>query len=67
MKPIKGELYNSVWTVVHDKVLKHAPYGSPVCKQIEKNLGWWCLDDSLLRLKIRNPKVNIVSDLNETD
>ena len=67
MKLIKDELKNKIWNDVRDKVLEHSPCGSPVRNQIRKNFGLWRWDDSLIRLKIRNPKWNIIGDLDETD
>ena len=63
MKLIKGELKNKIWTDVHGKVLEHVPYDSPVRNQIEKDLGL----QGLFRLKIRDPKINIIGDLDEID
>ena len=65
MKLINKELKGKIWADVHGKVVKHAPYGSPVRKQIGKNIGMWG-DDGLFRLKIDNLKLNIGNDLNET-
>ena len=65
MKLIKGELKDKVWDDVNVKVRKHAPYGSPVRKQIEHNLEWrWNIN--LVTAKIRNAKLNIMDDLDET-
>ena len=66
MKLIKSELDAKVCADVRAKVLKHAPWDSPVRNQIRKNFGWWD-GDSLIMLKIYNPKVNIRNDLDETD
>ena len=65
MKLINKELKGKIWDDVHDKVLKHVSYHSPVRDQIGKNLAWgW--NNNLIRLKIDNPKMNIGNDLNET-
>ena len=66
MKLIKGELRYKILNDVRDKVQKHVPWGSPVREQIRKNLGLAWDDDSLIRLKIRNPKLNIRGNLDET-
>ena len=66
MKLIKGELKSKILNDVDDKVVEHAPWDSPVRNQIRKNFGWWD-GDSLIMLKIYNPKVNIRNDLDETD
>ena len=64
MKLINDELKDKIWDDVSDKFLKHAPWNSPAYKQIRKNFGLrW--DDSLIRLKIRNPQWNIRLNLNE--
>ena len=65
MKLINNELNDNVWDDVYNKTLEHAPYHSPVREQIKKNVGWWP-DDSLIRLKIFNPKWNIIRTLDET-
>ena len=67
MKLINKELKGKIWDDIFDKVLEHAPYGSPVGNRIRKNFGWWDSDDNLIRLKIYNPKWNIIGDLDETD
>ena len=67
MKLIKGELKDKILKDVHIKVLKHAPWDTPVYKQIRKNIGWWNDNDGLFRLKIRNPKLNIRRNLDETN
>ena len=63
MKLINYELRNKVVIRTRTKVREHVPYRSPVRRQIRKNLGLW---DGLLRLKVLNPKLNIVDDLDET-
>ena len=65
MKLIKSELDAKVCADVRAKVLKHAPWGSHVREQIRKNFGLWN-DGNLIRLKILNPKDNIIDDLYET-
>ena len=65
MKLIKSELRDKIYSNVSDKVQEHVvPLDNPARNQIEKNLGLWS-DDDLIWLKILNPKVNIMSDLNE--
>ena len=66
MKLIKDKLKNKIWTDVRTKVHEHAPFHSHVRNQIEKNFGWmW--NDSLIRFKVINPKLNIRNYLDETD
>ena len=61
-----NKIKDKIWDDVYGKVFEHAPYDSPVRKQIKKNLGvvW---NDNFIVLKIRNQKDNIGNDLNETD
>ena len=66
MKLINDELRTKIWNDAYDKVLEHAPYGNPVRKQIQIDFGLWG-DDNLFILKIQNQKLNIMSDLNETN
>ena len=66
MKLLNKKLKDKILKDVRAETLKHASYDSPVHKQIRKNLGWWD-NDSLIRLKVINPKNNIGYDLNETD
>ena len=65
MKLIKGELRDRRMNDAIDKVQKRSPWDSPVRKQIRKNFGLW--DDDLITLKIRNPKLNIRRNLDETN
>ena len=67
MKLIKGELKGKVWDDIHDKVIEHVPYGTPVRYQIGKNIGLWGNDDNLFPSKIHNPQWNIRRNLDETD
>ena len=68
MKLLKGELRDKIYSNAYAKVVKHAPWNTPVRKQIEKNFGWWRWDnDGLIWLKIFNTRWNIRNDLNETD
>ena len=67
MKLINRKLNDNTWDDVDDKVLKHAPYYSPVREHIKKNFGCVWNDDSLITLKILNPRWHIRRDLDETD
>ena len=67
MKLINYELRNKLWDDVYNKVLEHAPWDSPVHKQIEKNFGWRLDHDNLIMSKIYNPNINIMDDIDETD
>ena len=65
MKLIKEKLRKRVWNNVQGGVIEHVPWDSPVREQIRKNFefGW---GDGLITLKIRNPNLNIIRNLNET-
>ena len=67
MKLLNKELNDKLCGDVYNKVLEHEPWNSPVRNQIQKNLGWLWGDDTLIRSKIYNPKLNIIRNLNETD
>ena len=66
MKLLNDELDNKIWEDVHDKVLEYLLHNSLVRDKIGKNFGRWGNDDSLIRLKIFNPKIIIENDLDET-
>ena len=66
MKLLNNQLKNKIWYDVHDEIIEHAPWNSPVRYQIRKNLGLWINDNNLFRLKIHNTKNIIGNDLDET-
>ena len=65
MKLLKEELKDKIYFNVYGKVLKHAPWNSPVRWQIRKKIGWRDGGDNSIRLKIDNQKFNIMNDLDE--